>query len=168
MLSTDLVSTHGTHTVTCHTESIDSPTYNIPINSKNRGQLRWHIRVIPELRRQRQVDFCEFQACLVYISNFKTARPCLKNQEVGDGQGWAKCLLCKQEVLSSDPWQQHKKAHTAAHICYPITEEDRQRDRWVPGACWLVSLAEMVNPRLTVYPSSKNTPNIDFLPLYYI
>jgi hypothetical protein len=39
--------------------------------------------VIPALGRQRQVDFCEFEACLVYMS-FRTAKviiytekPCL-------------------------------------------------------------------------------------------
>ena len=33
---------------------------------------QWYIHVIPALRRQRQVDLCEFEASLVYIVSTRT------------------------------------------------------------------------------------------------
>ena len=45
----------------------------------------WCPPLIPALRRQRQSDFCEFEASLVYIISFRTARamrdPVLKNKQ---------------------------------------------------------------------------------------
>ena len=35
--------------------------------------------LIPALRRQRQVDFCEFKASLVYRASFKTAKSAQRN-----------------------------------------------------------------------------------------
>jgi hypothetical protein len=34
----------------------------------------WHLPLIPALGRQRQEDLCKFQASLIYIVSFRTAR----------------------------------------------------------------------------------------------
>ena len=47
----------------------------------------WHTPLIPVLRRQRQADFCEFEAILVYRVSSRTGskatqrNPVLKNQK---------------------------------------------------------------------------------------
>jgi hypothetical protein len=43
--------------------------------------------LIPALRKQRQVDLCEFKASLVYRASFRTARatqkkPCLEKPKI--------------------------------------------------------------------------------------
>ena len=38
------------------------------------GQARWHPSLIPELRRQKQVDLYEFKASLIYIVSSGTVR----------------------------------------------------------------------------------------------
>ena len=48
--------------------------------------------LIPEFRRQRQVDLCEFEASLVYKASSRTAKavsekPCLKQNKTG-GQSY--------------------------------------------------------------------------------
>ena len=41
----------------------------------------WCMSLIPALRRQRQLDLCEFEASLVYRAGFKaTEKPCLELQ----------------------------------------------------------------------------------------
>jgi hypothetical protein len=42
-------------------------------------EAKWHNPLIPGFRRQRQVDFCEFKASLVYVENSRTARATWKN-----------------------------------------------------------------------------------------
>ena len=38
------------------------------------SQALWHTVLIPEFKRQRQVDFCEFEISLVYIVSSRPVR----------------------------------------------------------------------------------------------
>ena len=38
------------------------------------GQQWWHMPLVPELWRLRQMDLCEFKASLVYIGSLRTVR----------------------------------------------------------------------------------------------
>jgi hypothetical protein len=46
----------------------------------------WHKPFIPAIRRQRQGDFCKFEANLVYRVNFRTAKSTKRKTE--RGYGW--------------------------------------------------------------------------------
>ena len=51
----------------------------------------WHTYLIPALRRQRQVDFCEFKTSLVYTLSSRTGHLVLYNRHLvskkGEGVG---------------------------------------------------------------------------------
>lgn len=49
-----------------------------------------------------------------------------------------KCLLWKQEDLSSNPWH----PHNTGHDCAPAIDVLENGDRWVPETCWPASLDE--------------------------
>ena len=49
------------------------------------GQAWWHRPLTPALRRQRQVDLCEFQASLGYTVNSRTAKVIQRNP-MGQGE----------------------------------------------------------------------------------
>lgn len=62
------------------------------------------------------------------------------------GQGM-KCLLCKHQGLSSDPWHPDKKLSTVAHICDASTG---QGETGIPEAYWPATSAEAVSVRSCV------------------
>lgn len=62
------------------------------------------------------------------------------------GQG-VKCLLCKHQGLSSDPWHPDKKLSTVAYICDASTG---QGETGIPEAYWPATSAEAVSVRSCV------------------
>jgi hypothetical protein len=53
--------------------------FNKDILKKEMIQMWWCIPLVPELQRQRQVDLCEFETCLVYRASSRIARATQKN-----------------------------------------------------------------------------------------
>jgi hypothetical protein len=44
------------------------------MHTRNKGARWWHISLIPALRRERQLELCEFEASLDYRESFSTAK----------------------------------------------------------------------------------------------